>query len=332
MRKIAFQLPDELWGFTIEETVSLAQKADSADFYATWKGETSGTNGLMTLALIAEKTEDVRLGTGIVNVFSRSPSLLAMSIATLDEISDGRAILGLGASSKAIVEGWHGIEFERPLRRTHETIEIIKQTFEGETLKYDGELFDVGPYNREFDLVREDIPIYNAAAGPKNRGLTGNLADGWIPVFTPLSKMSEFIAEIREAAASAGRKADTLEMMPWVPTYIDDDPDVAKFRSKKLLAREMAMGYNNVVRQHGYGDPADRAFEKWRDGNRDAAAAEITDEMIDEFVVYGPPEQCRSQLQDYYDAGVDCPVIWPNFEATHSQVNSLVDNLGPDAW
>lgn len=133
MPQLGLMLPGELAGVGLDETIGVAEHAEANGFDAVWKEETSGTNTFVTLGAIARTTSSIQLGTGIANVFSRSPTLLAMSAATLDELSDGRTILGLGVSSPPLIEQWHGTEYERPLRRLRETIEILRQAFAGET-------------------------------------------------------------------------------------------------------------------------------------------------------------------------------------------------------
>ncbi|MFQ3318545.1 MAG: putative F420-dependent oxidoreductase [Natronomonas sp.] len=328
MAQLGLVVPDELAGFSIDEMVTIAQRAEQRGYHSIWKGETSGTNSFMVLGAIARETEDIRLGTGIANVFSRSPTLLGMSGATLNALSDGRAILGLGVSSPPIVEEWHGQAYERPLRRAREAIEIIRQVLDGDTVEYDGEMFDVGPYSVGFETPSGEVPIFNAAMGERNRQLTGEFADGWMPVFTPLSELGGFATEITSAAADAGRPEPTIA--PWVPAAVAEDPSVAKRRVKELLAQEMAMGYNRILATHGYGDSADEAHNRWHDGDREGATDAITDEVVEEFAVYGTPETCREQLAPYYEAGADLPILWPPFTASRGAVEELIDGFAPE--
>ena len=327
MSQIGLVIPDELAGFSIDEMIAFATHAEQQGYHSVWKGETSGTNSIAVLSVIAHETEDIRLGTGIANVFSRSPSLLGMSGVTLDAISNGRAILGVGVSSPPIVTEWHGLEFEQPLRRAREAIEIIRQVVDGDTVEYHGDVFDVGPYSVGFDGHSDQLPIFNAAMGEQNRRLTGEFADGWMPVFTPFSKLEQYADALTSTAEDAGRPAPTIA--PWIPAAVADEPAVAKRRVKDLLAQEMAMGYNRLLHDHGFGEPADEAHELWRSGDREAAADAITDELIDEFAVYGTPETCRERLAPYYEAGADLPILWPPFTASRDAVEELIDAFAP---
>lgn len=325
MESFAMVLPDDLTGFTIDETVRFARRADEAGVHSLWKGEASGSNGFMYLAAIARATDDVELATGVANVYSRSPTVLAMSAATLDVLSGGRTILGLGVSSPPVVERWHGLDYDRPLRRLRETIEIVDDIVDDGHVDYDGEIFDVGPYSFGLETVRDSIPTYNAALGEANRSLTAEFADGWVPIFLPFSKLEEYVTELSATATAADRDMPTVA--PWIPTAVDTDRDHARRRVKELMAHEMAMGYNRLMHQHGFGAEADAAYERWHDGDRDAAAEAISDEMADEFGVYGAAAECHERLDTYRDAGVDVPVLWPAFTASNDEVFGMLDSL-----
>lgn len=329
MSEIGLVIPDQLAGFRPTEMIDFAALADDVGYSSVWKGESSENNTFMVLTGIATATESVRLGTGIASVYTRSPTLMAMSINTLNNLSDGRAILGIGVSSKPVVEEWHGLSFERPLRRLRESIEIVRELFESDTVDYDGEIFDVGPYSSNY-LVEENLPpIYNAALGSTNRKLTGEFADGWIPLFAPRSDIAEYASTMQEHAENVGN--DEVTIAPWIPTAVDDDPAAAESRIRHMLAQEFAMGYNRIFRDYGYGENADEVHDTWRDGDREAAQAAISDEILDEFTIYGTPENCQEQLTEYYDAGVTEPILWPSFTATRDDVENLIRVFGPDA-
>lgn len=328
MPRVGLVLPDELYDVELTETVRFARLAESVGVHSVWKGETSGSNSLATLGAIAGATEEIRLGTAIANVYSRSPTLLGMSAVTLDRLSDGRALLGLGVSSPPLVEKWHGMSYEKPLRRTRETIEIVRQVVNGGSLEYDGKIFEVGPYTIGLANERETVPIFNAAMGEANRRLTGEFADGWIPVLTPLSKVEEYVDHISAAADRAGRSPPT--MAPWVPMAMADDRARAERQARLLLAQEMAMGYNRLVRRFGYGDEGDEAFEQWRAGDREAAAAAITDEMLRDFTVFGTPQECIDGLERFIDAGADLPIVWLPFAASPTELSEMIEFVGAE--
>jgi len=328
MDKVGLVLPDELYDIDIRESIRLAVAAEKAGFHSVWKGETSGSNSFMLLSAIAQQTDSIKLGTAIANVYSRSPALLGMSAATLDRLSDGRGVLGLGVSSPTLVEEWHGADFTSPLRRLRETIEIVHQIVDGGELNYHGKIHDVGPYSVGLPAESESMPIFNAAMGRVNRKLTGEYADGWIPIFVPASRMREFVDEIESAAKQEGRERPT--MAPWIPFAMAEDHDRATKQARLLIAQEMAMGYNNLVDKYGFGDEGDLAFQRWRDGDREAAAEAISDEMLAEFAIYGTPEECLSELRTYKDRGVDIPILWLPFSASASELTSVIELIGSE--
>ena len=325
---LGVMLPGELTGINLAETIQIAQLAEANGFDSVWKEETSGTNTFMTLSAIARTTSSIELGTGVANVFSRSPTFLAMSAATLDELSGGRTLLGLGVSSPPLIEGWHGIDYERPLRRLRETIEILRQAFTERTVDYDGDIYDIGPYSVGFELDRDTIPVYNAAMGETNRRLTAEFADGWMPIFIPRSKFDEFEATLQKRASSSDR--DPVTCSPMVPCAVAEDTDQAERQVRNLIAQEMAMGYNSLVDQFGFGKAADEAHDQWRAGDRDAAAAALSQEMVDEFAIYGTPSECRERLADLATAGAESVILWPSMSASSGEVRELIESLGPE--
>lgn len=327
MTELGLVLPDEFSHVSLDRTLECAKRADEAGLHSVWKQEASGSNGIATLAAGAQCTTDVRIGTGVASVYSRSPTLLGMSAATLQQLSNGRALLGLGVSSSPLVEQWHGMTFERPLRRLREVIEIIRQTTAGRTVEYDGDVFDIGPYNIALE-TSTDVPILNAAISDANRNLTGEYADGWLPAFIPQSSFSNHVSDIRESARDTGRSPDELIVAPWVPTAVDEEPDCAERRVRYLLAQEMAMGYNEQVNEYGFGDAPNRVHDLFRDRNREEAVAAITDRMVSELAVYGTESDVREPFQCYFRDGADVVIAMPSMDASVAEIEHLIDVPG----
>ena len=330
MVDVGLMVPDEAGGFAPEETIRFARRAEAAGFHSVWKGEASWGNGPMTLAAIARETDEIRLATGVANVYSRTPSLLAMTGGTLESLSGGRTILGLGVSSEPVVERWHGLAFERPLRRTRETVEILRDAFDGGTLAYEGEIFDVGPYSVGFDVERDRVPIYNAAMGETNCRLTGEFADGWVPAFVPLSELPTLRETVADGARAADRDPDEITVAPMVGTAVAEDPAVAESHVRDFLAQEMAMGYNRLAERFGFGEAANEAHDRWRNGDREGAAEAVSQEMLDELAIYGTPEQCRDRVAGYAEAGCDVVVFFPPFTAPAEITDNIVDAFAID--
>lgn len=325
MTRLGLVIPDDLWNESLHEALEHVRQAEAAGFHSVWKGEASGSNGLMFLSAAANATDTIKLGTAITNVYSRTPALLGMSAVTLDVLSGGRALLGIGVSTPPVVEEWHGLSYDRPLRRLREAIEIVNHVVQGGTIEYDGEIFDVGPYAMGLQGPREHIPVFNAAMGERNRRLTAEYADGWMPVFVPRSKLKGYIDELAAAAREYDRDPPTVA--PWIPLAVADDPARAERRVRELLAQEMAMGYHRLLERDGYGAAATSARDRWRRGDRDGAAAAITPDILSEYAVYGTPSTCRQALTEFRSIGVDIPIIWPSFSATTDEYHRIIEAL-----
>lgn len=326
MSEIGFVLPDEFSDVSLHQTLRFAERAEQAGLHSVWKQEASGSNGLLTLGSVAQRTDDIKLGMGVASVFSRTPALLGMSAVTLDRLSKGRALLGLGVSSPPLVETWHGMTFERPLRRLRETIEIVRQITDGGIVEYEGEVFDVGPYRMRLD-PQGNVPILNAAISRTNRRLTGEFADGWLPGFTPLSALAENLSDVQSSARQAGRNVETFLVAPWVPTAVHDDPERAEYLARYILAQEMAMGYNEQVGEYGFGDAPDEAHERFRAGDREGAVEAVSMEMLEELAIHGTESEIREQLAAWHEAGADVVVAMPSMAATVEEVDYLLDIL-----
>ncbi|MFX0116245.1 MAG: LLM class flavin-dependent oxidoreductase, partial [Candidatus Hodarchaeota archaeon] len=187
--------------------IQAAQQIEQLGYDSIWVPEIWGRDAFTFLAQLAMYTKKIRIGTAIVNMFSRSPATLATTAASLDEISNGRFVLGLGLSGPIVIEDWHGAKWSQPLQRTREYFEIIRLIISGERVNYNGEIFHLKNFRLpgHFKPVRSNIPIFLAALGPKNMTLAGEIADGWFPIWAPASKSGEMINHVQNAAAAAGR-------------------------------------------------------------------------------------------------------------------------------
>lgn len=313
MSPIGLRLPDETYGYDVDDVVELGRLAEANDYHSVWVAELQGSNGFMILSQIAEETSTIGLGTGVVNVYSRTPALLAMSATTLDQQSDGRTLLGVAASSKAPIEEWHGMAYDQPLRRVRETIEIVKQAMREKRVSYDGEIFEVDDYPRTYEIVRDEVPIYNAALGPANRRLTGEFADGWLPVHVPRSKFEEFLGDVHEGARRADRDPEEVTVAPYIVACVDEDGERARDYVRRLLSFYIGAidYYEHVFRQFGFEDEVEAVRETWEAGDHDEAADRVSDELLDEVAIGGTPEVGRKKLREYRDLGVDLPIIYP---------------------
>ena len=317
-------------GLTAGEQIDLVREAESAGFDSVWAAEAYGSDAATVLAWIAAQTERIKIGSAIFQMPARSPAMTAMTAATLDHISDGRMIIGLGTSGPQVAEGWHGQRFAKQLQRTREYVEILRMTLARERLEYDGETYKLplpdGPgkaLKLSIGTVQERIPIYIAAIGPKNTQLVGEIADGWIPLFFSPEHVGESKKLLEEGAARSGRSLDGFDIAPSVQVRIDEDVDAARNAMRPFLALYVGgMGsreknfYNALVRRYGFDEAAEEVQELYLAGKKEEAAAALPDELIDTTTLVGPKDKIAERLSVYRDAGVGTLIVTPvAFEA-----------------
>ena len=302
-----------------------AQLADELGYDSFWLPEAWGYEVFSLLTEMAVHTKNIKLGTGIVNCFSRSPGLIAMSAATVDDISEGRLILGLGTSAPRVISGFHGREFGKPLTQLRDVIRVVRGLLAGESLDQVGaKLNDYRHFTLAMEPHRRHIPIWVAALKEKSIESIGELADGWIPTFWPHDRLSDGHAWIAEGAAKAGRDASEIVTAPYVTAVPLGDAGAR--RAKEVVSFYIGgMGdfYRELLTGFGYGDVCDRVVELYRDrATRDQAADAIPDSMLRDLAVAGTVDECHDQLGTWRDAGVDVPILmlppdapWPMLEA-----------------
>jgi 5,10-methylenetetrahydromethanopterin reductase len=279
-----------------DDLAVFAERAEQLGYDSVWTGELWGRDSFVALTRAALRTDDVRLGTAIVNTYGRSPATIAQAAATLDQAADGRLTLGLGTSTRKVVEDLHSQSFDQPARRLHETVELTKQFLHSEgRVAYDGECYDVA----DFPSLGADVSVYAAALGPATRRATGRTADGWLPHNIPFEHLGEAFETIARTAREAGRDPDDIGTAPYVPAAVSDDPDEARAALAGHLAYYVGSGdgYRRAV-AGTFPDAADAIAEAWRSGDRDEARAAVTDGMLDALGVAGTPAQARDQLDE----------------------------------
>ncbi|MFQ5978356.1 MAG: LLM class flavin-dependent oxidoreductase [Candidatus Heimdallarchaeota archaeon] len=202
--------------------LSAAQQIENFGFDSIWVPEVWGRDAFTFLTQLSMATQRIRIGTAIVNMFSRSPATLATTAASLNEISNGRFVLGLGLSGPIVIQDWHGQRWQKPLQRTIEYFEIIRLILSGERVNYNGQIFNLKGFQlpRHFTPPRADLPLFLAALGSKNMELAGQIADGWFPIWAPASKSEEMIARVQQAAESAGRPK--VEVAQFILTAVSE--------------------------------------------------------------------------------------------------------------
>ena len=269
--------------------------------------ETWGHDAFTPLTLIAHATKRVKLATAIVNIFSRSPAALAQHFATLDQLSGGRAVIGLGTSGPNVIEHFHGVKFEKPFTRTREYVEIINRLIRMEKLDYQGEVYKLSRgFTLRFETLRPHIPIFIASITPKSVQQTAAIADGWLPIFLPRARWKEQLAAFHGAVQKAGRKPeDVVVRCPYSVTVTNDPAAAAAARRANAAFYIARMGnfyYEHFVRM-GYADAANAVRKAWAEGGSAAGAAALPDALVDELGFAGPVEACCEALDAAHEAG-----------------------------
>lgn len=315
---------------TTTEQCGLASAAETAGYDLVMAPETWGREAFTRLGYLSAHTDTIRLGTGIIPVHSRSPALIAQGVATLDELTDGRAVLGLGLSGPKVIENWHGVEFRPALRRQRETIEIVRQVLSGDEVAYDGTLFDLQHFRLRFEPPRSDIPIYVAAQGETNIELTGGFGDGWMPNRIPMSALAEKRDHVDRGARKQGRDPTAVATIPWVTTCILEDGERARDRCREMIAFYIgAMGefHYDAVADHGFRDTADRIQDRWEGGDKEAAREAVGDELLDEIAIAGSPDAV-DHLFEQYEGIADTLALLPPTTASVDEIRETIDAVG----
>jgi len=316
----------------VSEIVEFVQRLEEAGYDSVWVGESWGRELFIMLTALACNTSRIQIAAGIANVFSRTPGLVAQCAATLDDISDQRAILGLGTSGAKVIRDWHGVPYDRPMQRTREYIEIVRLALSGQRVNYDGEIYKLRDFRIATKPTRPDTPIFVASLGPKNVRLTGELADGWAPLYVSPNYLPQWRTWLAEGAQRSGRDPNAVDLRPYVVACVDDDAQVARRLIKGHLAfyiGGMGRYYRDLIAKYGYVEETDRIADLWSKFEREEAASVVTDAMVDEICAGGTAEQARQKLADLADKGLDSPVLYvPNGSSMETMLRT-VDELAP---
>jgi F420-dependent oxidoreductase-like protein len=312
-------------GLTAADQLAIAQTAESLGYDSIWTAEAYGSDAATVLAWLAAGTSKIKLGSGIFQIPARSVAMTAMTAATIDNLSGGRMLLGLGTSGPQVSEGFHGVRFARQLQRTREYVAVLRLALSRQKIEYHGETLELplpdGP-GKALKLtirpVQEKIPIYLAVLGPKNVALAGEIADGWLPVFFSPEHTRALRGPLEEGAARANRSLDDFRICPSVNVMITDDLENARNAMRPILALYVGgMGsreqnfYNRLVSSYGFEDAAAKVQELYLAGQKTEAMFALPDELIDLVCIVGPRDRVKAKLRAFADAGVDTLIVWP---------------------
>lgn len=330
----------EASGANWRETVDFVTEAEKLGMDICWVAEAWGAEAPSPLGYLAARTERMLLGSGIIQLATRTPAAIARAAITLSNISDGRFVLGLGPSGPQVIEGLHGVPFARPLTRMRETVEIVRQAVTGERIAYSGREFtlplpggDAKPMRLSM-RAEHDIPVYLATLSPKMLRLTGEIADGWLGTsFVPEGAKEAYFGHLDAGLAASGRTRSDLNICQGAEVAFADDEETLRAmvasRKKELAFSLGGMGsattnyYNNAYSRQGWAGVAAEVRTRWQSGDRDGAATLITDDMVLATTLIGTEDMVRERLRVWRDAGVDTIRFYPAGESLDARLTTL---------
>ncbi len=319
-----------------DDLVEYVKAADRMGLDSVWSAEAWGMEAVASLGYLAAVTENIRLGTGIMQISARTPAATAMTAMALDRLSDGRFSLGLGVSGPQVVEGLHGASFAQPLGRLREYMEIVRMAMDGERIIYDGRhhvLPRPGGEGKALKISippRPDLPIYLASLGPKSLELTGELADGWLGTSFVPEHADIMLDPIRAGAAKAGRDINEIDIMVGAQISASEDVDALLDTHRPAMAFTLGgMGsaktnfYNSAFSRAGFADIAADVQRLWVEGDKAAAAAAVPDELLLQSYLIGTPDMVRDRVRAYADAGVNALRVSPQGTTASERIAHL---------
>ncbi|MBN9101096.1 MULTISPECIES: LLM class flavin-dependent oxidoreductase [unclassified Pseudonocardia] len=324
-------------GASWRETLDFVLEAEQLGLDVCWVAEAWGSDAPSALGYLAGRTDRLLLGSGIIQVGTRTPVAIAQAALTLADMSDGRFLLGLGPSGPQVMEGLHGVPFARPLTRTRETVAVIRQAMAGEKVSFSGDTVQI-PLPGEARPMRlssrpRDVPIYLATMSPKMLALTGEIADGWLGTSFVPEGSAAYFTPLDAGLAAAGRVRADLDVCQGAEVAFAADEDELRgmvVERKKGLAFSLGgMGsastnfYNDAYSRQGWADVAAEVRERWQGGDRDGAAALVTDEMVLGTTLIGTEEMVRTRLGVWRDAGVDTVRLYPAGDTLDERLTTL---------
>lgn len=305
-----FGLSIPLNGVTLTESVELARRAEDLGYTDIWSAEVNGSDGFTPLMAAAAGTRQLRFGVAVAPAYTRPPALLAMTCASMQELTGGRFWLGIGSSSNIIVSRWMGLGFEKPLTRVRETVEALRAALTGEKVSYKGDTVRMEDFR--LGLAPMQVPVMLAALGPKMCRLAGEMGDGVMLNFVPPHLVQAVLSDCLAGAAAAGKTRADLEVSLRVRVALDEDEAQVRAALRRYLTSYgIVPVYNAFFRRLGYAAEAEAMQKAWAEGRRGDAAAAVSDRMLEEICAFGGLSECLNKLQAFYDAGIDHISIEP---------------------
>ncbi len=288
---------------SINQVLECSEILSKTNVDTIWIPETWGMENFTMLSAVSNKTITQKIGSSIINIYSRSPSVIAMGAATVDTLSDGRLILGLGTSSLPIIETFHGYKFEKPVQRMREYVKIIRLVLSGKEVNYTGEIFDLKNFTLLIKPKRESIPIYLAAVNQKMVDLTWDIGNGVIFYLRPLNEMKETITKMQSKKK--------IDVTCQIITSVAEDSDIAIDRAKKTLAFYVSVGkiYREFLAKNGFKNETSNIFDEFKKSGFKSNHELVSDSMLQSLCISGTPDECKKQLQNFCETVIDLPII-----------------------
>ena len=286
----------------VSPVVDLARYAEALGYGFVTAGETTGWNVPMILSVIARETEEIGITNDVISPFSRSPSLVGQTAATMQAVSNGRFRLRIGASSPALAEDWHGLEFDRPLRRVREAVEIARAVQSGDPVSYDGDVYTPEGLSLTCPAPADPAPVDVAALGPKATEMAGRFADGWVPQLIPYDGFVERIDDLRRGAELGDRSLAEIRVAYTLRCCALEDGEIAREYARSQVAFMIALYgpfYRRAIAEAGWEAVTEAVREAWLDGEKAAAIAAVPDDLLEEVVAAGTPETVRRQVERF---------------------------------
>jgi F420-dependent oxidoreductase-like protein len=318
-----------------DSAFQVAEEAERLGYAVALAPEGFKSDAASVLGGVAARTTRIALASGVMQIPARTPVLTALTAATVDGLSGGRFRLGLGVSNPDVSHGWYGVPFDQPLARTREYVQIVRQALRGTPVRFAGRHYRLPPdgvaeaAHLRAAPVRADIPIYLAAVGPASLKLAGEVADGWIGVFCPPSRVQESLRYVREGRERIGRDLDGFEVLPSVPISVGSDPHAAAAPVRGYFANFIGLGshqrsvYHALVTSMGFGAAADEIRARLRAGDRAGAAEAVPFELVDQTSLLGSAERIAGRLAAYARAGVTTLGLTPLAPTAERQIEAL---------
>lgn len=332
--EIGVCLRPEYDDYALGKIAHYAQLAESKGFHSVWLAESWGLDAIALLSHIGAHTQRVKLGTAIINVFSRTPALLSMASVTINDLYGGRFILGLGTSTKALVEGWHGMTFKQPVSRLRDAVNIVRETMAGGEVNYEGKVLSMKGYRIRVKPRNAPPPIYLAALGEESMRVVAEVGDGWIPYLLPLRGLRESVEKIRAGSREVGRPENAVRIAPLVLTAVSNDRDEARKAARDHIGFYLgAMGphYREFVARFGFEREVEAIRENWAAKRHHEAREAVTDTMVDEIAVAGTPDECRAKLAKVRAHGADLPLLFFPGTCTNAMVELALETMAAPA-